>query len=78
MTIREAMADWLTGGALTEARLRADLWRGRNDRLLSNFRLSVADTHQMMDALQAIAAMETPGANATVRRMAARARKAME
>lgn len=71
MTFREKLADWISGGWLK--------WeRERNAKLL--YRLSIVD--DVMDeyetALRAIAAMETPSANATVKRMAKTAREALE
>lgn len=71
MTFRERIADWISGGRLK--------WeRQRNAKLLH--RLSIAD--DVMDeyeaAIRAIAAMETPSANATVKRMAKTAREALE
>ena len=40
-------------------------------------RTEILDAAQLAKALQAIASMETPGANATVRRMAKAAREAL-
>jgi hypothetical protein len=68
MTLRERLADWITGGKYSTARIaqiRCEEWFAP--------RLWKAE-----DALDAIAAMETPSANATVRRMARTAREAME
>lgn len=62
MTIRERIADWLTSGALTRARDCADLWCRFNT--------------EKANALVEIAALETPKANATVRKMARIAREA--
>ena len=78
MTFRERLADWITGGALTRARLlgaeisaQRESWRDMAymcaERLSGN-----------RERFEAIAAMETPTANATVRRMAKVAREAME
>ena len=67
MTFRERLADWISGGALTRAREDAgwcDKWA---------YRAIVKE-----EALLKIAYCETPGANATVRRMAKIAREAME
>lgn len=64
MNLRERIADWLTGGALTRARSFCDMWSEFNT--------------EKGEALRHIAAMETPGANATVRRMARVAREALE
>jgi hypothetical protein len=64
MTLREKLADWISGGLLT---YRADAYcemQYKHDRLY--------------EALRAIAAMETPSANATVRRMARTAQEAVK
>ena len=70
MTFRERLADWISGGALTRSadieKLHDSLWEAMDE--ISAFRRALRD----------IAAMETPGANATVRRMAATAREALK
>jgi hypothetical protein len=71
MTLRERLADWISGGALTRAMDDAQ-WFDSKRRQWADFAI-VRD-----DALHAIAAMETPKANATVKRMAKIAREAME
>lgn len=63
MTLRERIADWLTGGELTRVRQSAHIWAALN--------------MEKAKALSQIEAMETPGANATVRRMARTAREAL-
>lgn len=64
MTFREKLADWISGGALSRAREAEESgWE------CESFYWS---------QLHRIAAMETPGANATVRRMAKTAREALE
>ena len=55
MTMRERLADWISGGELSRL-------------LMQNDQLNEAYWAQR-DALCAIAARETPGANATVKRM---------
>lgn len=71
MTWRERLADWISWGALTDAwaetMLHEKLWEETSDR-----------EYLCTEALRDIAAMETPNANATVKRMAKRAREAME
>lgn len=70
MTIRERIADWISGGALTKAMIRSISWRRNADHW--------ADQHDnAMDALRQITALETPKANATVRKMARIAREAL-
>ena len=64
MTLRERLADWISGGELSRL-------------LMQNDQLNEAYWAQR-DALSAIAACETPGANATVKRMARIARDALE
>lgn len=71
MTFRERIADWISGGALTEARKIGRLHYENAvhlDKMVYRFSL----------ALNNIAAMETPSANSTVRRMARHARETME
>ena len=62
MTLRERIADWISGGELSRL-------------LMQNDQLNEAYWAQR-DALSAIAE-ETPGANATVKRMARIARDAL-
>lgn len=64
MTLRERIADWISGGALSRA-------------VYDNLYL-VELASNRRDALNEIAAMETPGANGTVKRMAKRAREALK
>ena len=64
MTLRERLADWISGGRLS--RLMA-----QNNQLFREY-------GRRRDAFSAIAACETPGANATVKRMARIAREALE
>lgn len=82
MNLRERLADWISGGAVARAMAcRIDslktimrMERNRADEL----KREVAAWNCREHALRAIAAMETPRANATVRRMAAKAREALE
>jgi hypothetical protein len=71
MTLRERLADWIGGGALTEERLfrksAEDQWALRQD----------AD-EKKASALRAIIACKTLRANATVRRMVRIAREALK
>ena len=64
MTFRERLADWISGGEFS--RLSIVAWE---------FRFT-AKAYE--EALSDIAAMETERANATVKRMAARAREALK
>ncbi len=64
MTWRERLADWISGGRLAGYMAAT---RDLNRQCLN-----------MDVALRDIAAMETPNANATVKRMAKRAREALE
>lgn len=70
MTIREKLADWISGGALTEEISRSDFWRR------SAFHWE-GEHRNAVDALGQITALETPNANATVRKMARIAREAL-
>ena len=67
MTLRERIADWISGGALTLARsdFRA---------LEYTLEMAWASNRERHEQLRRIAAQETPSANATVRRMARIAR----
>lgn len=67
MTIRERIADWISGGALTQARLSKALAKFMH-------RLELDRSAEQKDRLSRIAALETPSANATVRKMARIAR----
>ena len=76
MTLRERIADWISGGALTLARSDCLWWR---DYMVGVIYGPMVDekNRQIIDLqsrLDRIAAQETPGANATVRRMARIAR----
>jgi hypothetical protein len=71
MTLRERIADLISGGELT--RLRSDL-KDRDTMLEA----AAAIVSRRTDALRTIAAMPTPGANATVRRMARVAQEALK
>lgn len=67
MTLREKIADWISGGALSEAR---KMWVTYELRSNLSFDKRAA-------ALKQIIAQETPSANATVKRMANIAREAL-
>jgi len=70
MTFRERIADWLTGGAYSRL---VEVDDGRMEALAD----ACVVINSMEDALTEIAASETPGANATVKRMARIAREAL-
>ena len=92
MTLRERIADWISGGALTRAVKSAkafeddgakwfDIAINAQDRAdkwqrESNEGWTTATTRLI--ALQSIIAQEKPTSNATVKRMARIAREAME
>jgi hypothetical protein len=71
MTIRERLADWISGGRYDDG------WRVAKSacKMLTIIHGLVGDREK---ALRRIAAMETTNANATVRRMAKIAREALE
>ena len=71
MTLRHKLADWISGGALTEADAAIDAWKRE-----SNDGWTAAICRLV--ALQSIIACETPGANGTVKRMARIARGALK
>ena len=77
MTIREKLADWISGGALTDernARISTEKHLKRSQDLLYT---EVSENEDLRDALRQIASLETPSANATVRKMARIAREAL-
>jgi len=81
MTIRDKVADWISGGRISLARQAlcdaAELFHIATQSV--NISAAILDEACVMGrALQNIAAMETPSANATVRRMAKEARKALK
>lgn len=82
MTFRDRLADWISGGALTLAEDgRIDALKSMNRMARSReeeLRKEVANWNKREFALRSIAAMETPNANATVRRMAKAAREALK
>jgi len=81
MTIRNRTADWISGGALTEARNDAAHAIFERQELARECRILRIQSDQAAirgAALRRIAAMETPGANATVKRMAQAAREALK
>ena len=85
MTLRERLADWISGGALTRARIDArhhetlaGIYLDANRAANVDFFAKCQFSERRQSALRAIAAMETPKANATVKRMAKTARKARE
>lgn len=78
MTLRERLADWISGGALTRAMEDADAQRRRGNRWFDDALLQTGHSAIYRSRLNRIAAMETPKANATVKRMAKIAREARE
>jgi len=70
MTLRERIADWISGGDLTFWKDQSSSLAAQNSRLLHNIFIDA----DRQDRLTRIAAQETPSANATVRRMARIAR----
>ena len=74
MTLRERIADWISGGAVSEARKKQQAY-SRGAATLCNLFETASDERGYYKArLDRIKAQETPGANATVRRMARIAR----
>ena len=77
MTIRERIADWISGGALTDernARISTEKHLKRSQDLLYT---EVSENEDLRASLRQIASLETPKANATVRKMARIAREAL-
>lgn len=85
MTLREKLADWISGGMVTHwqdlasrngytADKALDGWRKACDDL----RGSIAIANQYQNALQYIIDQDTPGANATVKRIVHVAKDALK
>jgi hypothetical protein len=78
MTLRERLADWISGGALTRARISEhEEWEAAIF-AEAQARNASLKAYVLQERLNRIAAMETPNANATVKRMAKIAREAQE
>lgn len=70
MTLRERIADWITGGELSSA----EWCLGVNRKLAKHY----IDLHSKnVETLQKIIAQDTPHANATVKRMVRIAREGL-
>lgn len=85
MTLRERIADWISGGAVTRAKHDAREGWAEAYKHMVKFKFSEAQAREqshraylMQERLNRIAACETPSASSTVRRMARIAREAME
>ena len=85
MTLRERIADWISGGALTLALNEYDRSNGVNAPWFDKLSKAIDRSTDMMThrfalqrALRKIIECETPSANSTVRRMAAIARDALK
>lgn len=78
MKMREQLADWISGGALTRAKISAQI--DEENRVLWRYRASKRNREiaELNAALRGIIMHETPKANATVRRMARIAREALK
>lgn len=70
-TIRERIADWLTGGNYSSSVSTA---RSATSEMIKQHHLAT----KRGEALMAVAMQETPNANATVRRMARIAREGLK
>lgn len=91
MTLREKIADWISGGALTHLKQGLDGWESlyrievekqikaanEEDRLFNLCMTAEVKLIKKDQYLRDIAAQETPGANATVKRMARIAREGL-
>lgn len=69
MNWRMRLADWISGGELSHLYMRKNI-------LVKSNQFWAGDSGIKEEALRTIAAMETPSANATVKRMAKAAREA--
>lgn len=78
MNRRERVADWISGGALTEARLKASAAMGRMADGNGRANSMEFTIYRLTRTLERIAAMETPGAAPAAKRMAKVAREALD
>jgi len=80
MNLREKIADFISGGALSLAKDKERLWRAETYKLMLYEAQAREETHRaylLQECLNRIAAQEKPTSNATVRRMARMAREAI-
>jgi hypothetical protein len=84
MTMRERIADWISGGEFALAKRGARMWRSAAYECMVKAKFAEAQARDqshraylMQERLNRIAACETPSSNGTVRRMARIAREAM-
>ena len=75
MTFREKLADWISGGAVYDAKRMSSHWFNEWQSAMDAYGDHDA---KAQDALRRIAECETQGENATVKRMAKIAREAMK
>ena len=78
MTLRERLADWISGRALMRARNGWVEEMNRRGFAEDQARDQMARAYILQERLNRIAAMETLNSNATVKRMANAAREAVE
>jgi len=78
MTFREKLADWISGGALSDALHYEEVVNAAYEKAVSRALFARDDADASRAALRQIAALETPHANATVRKMARIAREAVK
>ena len=71
MTLRERIADWISGGTVT-------MWHNNWTHEVEDKLYWIELAAHRREALNEIAAMETTKASSTVKRMAARAREALK
>ena len=77
-SFRYWIADLIAGGEMTELEARASFQHWRADKWFADALHTAGHLNIARGHLRTIAAMETPGANATVRRMASVAREAVK
>lgn len=75
MTLREKLANWISGGAITRRDAIIDSMDRCVGRMEDEHAYALGD---LICALQAIAAQEKPTSNSTVKRMARIAREALK
>lgn len=78
MTLREKIADWISGGALSDAIYGRKYWQDACRKWSNQFVDRHVQSAEYREALNKIIAEETPRANATVRRMVKIAKEAVD
>lgn len=78
MTLRERIADWISGGALTQSMLQCEMKDESFKAALGGWDAQIVKCDEYMHALNRISCMETPGAAPTAKKMVAVANEALD